>query len=245
MRKRILLVGGATVALLSAAYGALTYYRYGRESPGRTRHPLLDPFIPGFDVQECHAVEVAAPADLTWASARAVGLRRSRLIRGIFQARQLLMAGRRRSQPETGRPFLEEALALGWRVLTELSGQGIVLGAVTQPWLADVTFRSFPGEEFATFNEPGWVKIAWTIEVVPLGADRSLVSTETRAVATDAESRARFRRYWSIVRPGVVLIRREMLRLVKREAETRARVSGASRTTGPRLEPDRPVPFAR
>jgi hypothetical protein len=40
---------------------------------------------------------------------------------------------------------------------------------------------------------------------------------------TDPSARAKFRRYWVMVSPGVLLIRREMLRLVKREAERRAR----------------------
>jgi hypothetical protein len=52
--------------------------------------------------------------------------------------------------------------------------------------------------------------------------------TETRALATDPESRARFRRYWTLVSPGIVLIRWEMLRLVKREAERRARLPAAA-----------------
>ena len=38
-------------------------------------------------------------------------------------------------------------------------------------------------------------------------------------VTTDAESRRRFRRYWALVSPGMNLIRREMLRLIKRRAE--------------------------
>jgi hypothetical protein len=40
-------------------------------------------------------------------------------------------------------------------------------------------------------------------------------------VATDPAARARFRRYWTLASPGIVLIRWELLRLVKREAERR------------------------
>ena len=46
--------------------------------------------------------------------------------------------------------------------------------------------------------------------------------TETRAVATDAAARAKFRRYWSFLSPGIVLIRWLMLGPVKAEAERRA-----------------------
>jgi hypothetical protein len=95
------------------------------------------------------------------------------------------------------------------------------MGAVTQPWLADVVFRGVPPEDFAAFEEPDYVKIAWTVGVTPRDDGSSVFRTETRAVATDRAARARFRRYWTLVSPGIVLIRWEMLRLVKREAERR------------------------
>jgi hypothetical protein len=97
-----------------------------------------------------------------------------------------------------------------------------VLGAVTQPWLADPVFRGVPAEEFPAFAEPGYVKIAWTLAVEPLEAGSSLFRTETRVATTDPSSRERFRRYWSVFSPGILVIRWETLRLVKRDAERRA-----------------------
>jgi hypothetical protein len=66
------------------------------------------------------------------------------------------------------------------------------------------------------------VKIVWTLRADPAGADKSVVRHETRAVATDAIARRKFRTYWSFLSPGIILIRRVALRLVKREAERRA-----------------------
>lgn len=40
----------------------------------------------------------------------------------------------------------------------------------------------------------------------------------------------RFRRYWALVSPGVRVIRLEMLRLVRADAERRARVSSGEPT---------------
>jgi hypothetical protein len=51
--------------------------------------------------------------------------------------------------------------------------------------------------------------------------------TETRAVGTDPAARARFRRYWSLVSPGVFLIRRLSLAPIRAEAERRARRAAA------------------
>jgi hypothetical protein len=97
------------------------------------------------------------------------------------------------------------------------------MGAVTQPWLADVVFRPLPPEQFSRFDEPGYVKIAWTLRADPVSDSRSVFRTETRVVATDSSARMKFRRYWSFASPGIVLIRWLVLRPVKTEAEARAR----------------------
>ena len=53
----------------------------------------------------------------------------------------------------------------------------------------------------------------------------SVARTETRVATTDALARAKFRHYWSLVSPGVILIRRTLLRGLKAEAERRTRES--------------------
>jgi hypothetical protein len=95
-------------------------------------------------------------------------------------------------------------------------------------------FRALPPDEFASFDEPGYVKIAWTLRADPLGAGESISRTETRVVATDAIARAKFRKYWAWVSPGVVLIRWLSLRLVKEDAQRRAlsRLRQADRDRG-------------
>jgi len=89
--------------------------------------------------------------------------------------------------------------------------------------MANVVFRPLSPEEFIAFHEPGYVKIAWALRVDPVNAIESVARTETRVVTTDPGARAKFRRYWSFFSPGIVLIRRIALGLVKRDAERRAR----------------------
>jgi len=54
------------------------------------------------------------------------------------------------------------------------------------------------------------------------GSARSIFRTETRAIATDAEARTKFRRYWSLLSPGIIVIRWMPLGPLKAEAERRA-----------------------
>jgi len=218
---RILGGGTAVAVLLGLGYIAGTWYRYGRTKGHRKPDLLLDRFLPAYEVDERHETTVRAPASITYEAARELDLRQSRLIEAIFAGRELIMRSKPARQQTAG-PFLQQVLALGWGILAEEPGHELVLGAVTQPWKSDVRFRSLPPEEFAAFQDPGYAKIAWTLAVEPLESGGSLFRTDTRVATTDPSSRERFRRYWSVFSPGILLIRWETLRLVKRDAERRA-----------------------
>ncbi len=213
-----LIAGGIGVAGASyATYVAATWLRYGRVKP--STDALLDRFMPRYEVSEQHAIDVAAPVDATLAAAKALDPNDSRIVRAIFGARELILRGNR---DETVRPrgMLEGMKSLGWGVLADEPNE-IVLGAVTKPWQANPVFRTLPPEQFAAFAEPDYVKIIWTLRADPQGAG-SRFTTETRAVATDPRARAKFRMYWALLSPGIILIRRAMLPLVKAAAERRA-----------------------
>jgi hypothetical protein len=213
------LLGAAGLAALSyAGYASAAWARYGRRPRRQPADPILDRFIPDFEVVERHELRVRAPADVTFVAARDLDLNRSAIVRAIFAGRSLLM---RASSPQDGSPtpLTEKALALGWGILAEIPGRKIVFGAVAKPWNADVVFESVPADEFAAFDRPGYAKIVWTLEAEPVGPDRSIARTETRVATTDRVSRERFRRYWAAVSPGVRLIRRQMLRVLRAGAE--------------------------
>jgi len=210
--------GAGAVALLGLGYAGITWYRYGKVARGGNRDPMVDRFMPKYEVREVHQARVGAPAEVTFGVAHDLDLRRSTIVRAIFTGRELLLGGER-SKREHPPGFLAEVLALGWRVLAEEPGREVVIGAVTQPWKTDVELLGLPPDEFGAFKEPGYAKIVWTFAVEPLGEKASVFRTETRVATTDPQSRSRFRRYWSVFSPGILLIRYETLRLVKREAE--------------------------
>lgn len=225
----------ASVAVAAAAYATyagVTWLRYGHasRSTAEDEDPLLDRFMPIYDIAERHRIGIDAPAEIAFASACETDLWQSPIVRGIFKAREVMLG----SEPDTtvrARGLLALTTSIGWRVLAEVPGREVVVGALTQPWKADVTFRGLPPEEFAGFNEPGYVKIAWTLRADPVSTTRSIFRTETRAVATDPSARARFRRYWSFLSPGIIIIRWMTLRPVKAEAERRGRSHDAEART--------------
>ena len=204
-------------ALAGIGYVGRTWSRYGKPSRRGPEDCVLDELMPSYEVREVHETKIAAPADVAFAVAQEMDLQQSPLVQAIFTGREVLMGGSR--VPRKPKSLLSEVTALGWRVLFEAPGRHLVMGAVTQPWEPDVKFRGLPPDEFISFSEPGYAKIAWTLVAEPAGPSACVFRTETRVTTTDSESRRKFRKYWSLVSPGVLLIRREMLRLVRRESE--------------------------
>ena len=231
---RFAAIAGATgTAVAAAVYGAvaaLAWYRYGRASAPKDPQDvdaLLDRFIPIYDVVERHNICVSAPAQVTFSAACEQDVFHLPLVRAIFRAREIVM--RAPPAPEQPHGVLAATRALGWSVLAEVPGREIVMGAVTKPWEADVTFHALPPGDFAAFAQPGFVKIVWTIRADPVDSATSIFRTETRAVATDPSARERFRRYWSWASPGIALIRRLLLLPLKRDAERRARIGAPTK----------------
>lgn len=239
MSRRRWWMAGAILALVLAfpigwgAYAGFTWLAFGHVNRDASADTVVNRFMPRYDVAEVHRAAVAAPAAMTFAASQRIALRQSPVIDGIFRAREAIL----RAGPDTApalRPLVQELTSIGWGVLSHTPGRQVVFGAVTRPWEANVTFRSLPPGGFAAFDSAGYVKIVVSLSADPAG-DGSEFREETRALATDAYSRARFRRYWSIFSPGILLIRREALKLVQREAIR-------SDTLGPREAGARRVP---
>jgi hypothetical protein len=212
------------------AYVATAWTNYGHATTdAEAADPLLDRFMPRYDIAERHHIQVGAPAEITFAAAREVNLTHSAIVRTIFRAREVLL----RSTPDTvrrPRGIVALTTSMGWGVLAEVPGRELVMGAVTQPWKANVVFRALPPDEFAAFNDPEYVKIVWTLRADPVDAAHSIFRTETRAVATNAEARRQFRRYWSVLSPGIIVIRWMALGPLKADAERRSTHTAAAPT---------------
>jgi hypothetical protein len=212
-----------------AAWIAVSWCRFGRvtRSTAEGQDALLEQFMPKYDVVERHHIHVAAPPAVTLAAAGDQNLMQMPLVHAIFRAREIALG----TVADTGTHptgLLAATRSLGWGVLAESPGREIVMGAVTRPWEANITFHALPPEQFAAFEEPGFVKIAWTLRADPAAGGGSIFRTETRAVATDLHARARFRRYWAFVSPGIALIRRLSLGPLKRAAERRSSLTAYS-----------------
>jgi hypothetical protein len=186
--------------------------------------------MPVADVTDRRETTVRAPADVVFSVARGLDLQSIPVVRAIIWLRGKVL-GATPMPPRRPRGVVAETISLGWGILAERPGRTLIMGAVTQPWKADVKFTAVAPDRFAAFAEPDLVKIAWTIETEPLGPALTRFRTETRAVATNEAARQAFRRYWRWAGWGMIAIRWLLLLRLRREAERRYRLTSRRRPT--------------
>ena len=178
---------------------------------------LIDDFLPTYDVRKRHRTKVHAPIDEVYLAVRQLDISQAKLSMFLFRLRGL-------SAPSCF--TLDDFLKMGFILLGERPGEELLLGLVGRFWTPSGELRPVESGDFRDFNERGYAKAAWNFSLCELPDGSVLLGTETRVYCTDEVSRRRFRLYWLIVGTFSGLIRREMLRAVKRNAErSRARAA--------------------
>ena len=145
---------------------------------------LLDEFMPEYEVAERHHVRVAAPADITSRPPWKRMLQKSKIIRGIFEARALVAgadpdevtrprgSARANDVARLGRPGRESRDA---RLSSEPSrNRG-------WPTSCSAPCRVMTSGPFAS---PATLRSSWTLRADPVSPRESIFRTETRVTTT-------------------------------------------------------------
>lgn len=204
--------------------------RFARRQPIVYKAPrvggaLIDQQMPRYDYRDAYQVVVMAPPETVWDAVMQLDFLKLPLIRALFAIREFPVRTWRHltsGPPLAAAPnaTLANLSALGgFTVVAERPGREIVLGAVGQPWRPDYAPTPITASAFASFDQPGFVKIAWSWMVKPLGSGQTLLVVEWRTQHSSDEARSHFRRYWAIVSRGVRLLARLGLARIKSDCE--------------------------
>src|SRR5512144_187086 len=110
----------------------------------------IECFMLRADIRECHDTIVHAPAWLVFDVAEHFDIESVLPVRAIFWMRAKFFG---LPYVRMRKSIVEATTELGWGRLSYTPQREIVMGAVTQPWIGDVKFRSVPHDEFEDFNE--------------------------------------------------------------------------------------------
>ena len=173
----------------------------------------IDAHLPDFDFRQRSARNIAAPRADVWAALTSVTMSDPRLTRSLMAVRHF-----GRTAPPA-RPIFTHGPVTLLHVENERIG---LAGKVTKAWRPvpmNEPIRSLA--EFDAFVIPGWVKFLTSFELTDTDGGVCL-ATETRGVCTDARSRRLFHAYWTAIRPGAELVRRDILATVAEHATHRS-----------------------
>ncbi|WP_170972431.1 hypothetical protein [Natronorubrum halophilum] len=212
---------------------------------------LIDRYLPEYDVATIrHAVVDADPETTYEVMLTADLLDTGPIVRALGALRNAPAAITRRIRGGSGAPppermrFADVPETDEWTLLDEARGEEFVFGAVGKFWRPSIEWRRIDAAEFATFDEPGYAKLAIGLSVRPYGQGRTLLSYEARTATTDDRARRNFRRYWRVIGPFAGYLMSRALERIESDAEAKAseelvesstedekrgRVNGASR----------------
>lgn len=176
---------------------------------------LIDDFLPAYDVRERHQIKVNASVDEVYAAVRRLDISGAKLSMLLFRLRGI-PAGRLASSSFT----LEDFIKMRFILLGERPNEELLLGLVGKFWTPAGGLLRLDAEGFRRFDRRGYARAVWnfTLREQPHGS--VLLETETRVSCTDAVSRRWFRFYWLFIGSLSGLIRRDVLRAIKLNAET-------------------------
>ena len=175
--------------------------------------------MPDYDVSEYHSTIVRAPIDTVYEALRTADLSDSPIVRLLLRLRALPTMFRIVGRERSLHLRFDDLVKGGFVLLGENHRNEIALGLIGRFWRLSGTTCSIVASEFKPFDEPGYAKAVWNFSFVEESADKTRLATETRVCCSDGVSRRRFRIYWALIAPFSGLIRREVLRTIRREAE--------------------------
>jgi hypothetical protein len=197
-------------------------------APGpAARELLLDRQLPRFEARTFSAVVVDAAPGTAYQAVRALDPEQVTqavpLMQLMSRLRDLPARLKRHSgeaTPPAPDALTGEQYRQAFLLIDEQPGVEFVIGMIGKFMSpTQMEFRRFDPPQFAAFAEPGYGKVATSFLVLPYGAGRSLLCTETRTATTDPASARQFRRYWTVIAPFASYIMRHWLTLARQHAE--------------------------
>jgi hypothetical protein len=211
-RAAYVLAAGVVVTIVGAEFPAPVV-------AAPTRVSMLDGFIPRYQFNEVHSIQVHAPPEAVFAAIKQVTAREIRLFRLLTWMRSPRIRSRRENilAAPPDKPILDVATHSGFLLLGEAAPRELVIGTVG---IGPPLRIAHPTpQDFQNLTRPGYAKIAMNFAVEPTSNGWSTLKTETRIFATNETARRRFGEYWRLIYPGSSLIRVMWLRAIRTRAE--------------------------
>jgi len=160
-------------------------------------------------ISKKYAEEVNAPIDKVYSVVHAIDASHSTICKWLFRLRGF----------PSHMATLDGLQKFGFVMLGDVPLKELAFGLVGKFWTYSGKIQRLSSENFKDFQQDGFAKAVGNIALKSLGARRTLVECETRVLCYGNQSAFFFRLYWTLVSPFSGLIRKEWLKIIKKESE--------------------------
>ena len=209
-RKRGLLVLGLACLVFTAGV-----YLPASETHVETPRALLDEFVPVYQFNEFHTIDISVPKDRVDWAIRTVTPEEIRFFKTLTTIRGI------GNTEHEGWPILKNFTSGRFLLLADEPGREIVFGHGGDARGG----RMLAAGEFKTGHPAPLIKIAMNFRIQDEDATHCRLTTETRVYAAGSQVLHGFAAYWRMIYPGSALVRRMWLRAIKQRAEATWQVS--------------------
>jgi hypothetical protein len=170
---------------------------------------LIDDFMPTFEFGDVQKIEVKAAPESAFHAVKNFDMAESTTIRWLFKMRGI----------PTDNLTVRDLERVNFKVLGEKRNEELLLGLVGEFKTLTGGLLKIKPENFLAFNDASFIKACWNFAVEEIGSGKTRVTSEIRIHGTDAASVAKVKNFWGMLKPPSAMIRNEILKLIKKQAE--------------------------
>ncbi|MEP6924277.1 MAG: hypothetical protein ABI954_07415 [Pyrinomonadaceae bacterium] len=174
---------------------------------------LIDDLMPKFEFGDTNKIDVNASPNAVFRAVKTFNMGDSTTVRWLFKMRGI----------PTENLTINDFEKANFKVLAEKRDEEILLGLIGEFKSLTSGLLKIEPDKFRDFNNAGFIKAVWNFAVAETSHGKSRLTTEIRIHPTDASSMAKIKTYWGMLRPPSQMIRKEILKLIKKQAEREAK----------------------
>lgn len=170
---------------------------------------LIDDFMPTFEFGDARKIDVRATPEAAFRAVKTFDMAESTTIRWLFKMRGI----------PTNNLTLRDLERVNFKVLGERQNEELLIGLAGEFKTLMGGLMNLSPEQFKAFDNPGFVKACWNFAVADAGRGKTRVTSEIRIHGTDERSVAKVKNVWGMLKTPSAMIRTEILKLIKKQAE--------------------------
>jgi hypothetical protein len=211
-------IGGASISIISLLYPV-------NVMRSQTTDQEIDALLPDYSFNEFHEVQIKASIEIVKQTLQVTGVKDIPVAHLLMKIRGIADEDIDLSDKAANNKAGSDTFPTpDFNFFVVDPAEFITVMIIKSAFITNNSDKPAPPEiatldQFVSFNDPGYVKVAVNFRFLSAGNGETLLTTETRVQGITHHDSCIFGRYWRIIYPGSAIIRRVWLDTIKKKAQ--------------------------